>query len=53
MQETKRIIEKMTSELDKKLSKVNIQKNHEASSIAKIQAHCRDTIAKVEQNYQE
>jgi hypothetical protein len=43
----------MNGEFDKKINKTLLQKNHEANSIAKIQAHCRDTIIKVEQNYQE
>lgn len=47
MQETKKIIEKMTGDFDKKMNKTMMQKNHETNSIAKIQTHCRDTIMKI------
>ena len=43
----------MTGDFDKKMNKSMMQKNHETNSIAKIQTHCRDTIMKIEHNYQE
>ena len=52
IRETKKIIEKLTTDFDKKLSKGNTHNNHEQNSIAKIQNHCRDAINQMEQHYQ-
>lgn len=52
IQETKKIIEKLTSEFDRKIAQSSSQKTHEHNSIAKIQKHCRDSLQQIEDNYQ-
>ena len=47
IQETKKIIEKITTEFDKKLSQGTNNKDREQNAISKIQQHCRDSIFRI------
>ena len=53
IEETKKIIERMSTEFDKKLSQNTSQKDREHAAVIKMQKHCRDSISQMEQHYQQ
>ena len=46
------MIEKLSTDIEKKLGQAMKEKNHEANTIMKIQNHCRETILQIENKYE-